>query len=76
MEQSKFLSLNWGDILKGLIMAVGTPALLIVQQSIASGEFVFNWKQIGMVAIAGGVGYLIKNFLSSPSSTSDSPVAK
>jgi len=76
MEQSKFLSLNWGDVLKGLIMAVGTPALLIIQQAIANGQFVFNWRQIGMAAIAGGVAYLLKNFFTPPSKSSDSPVAK
>lgn len=76
MEQSKLFSLNYGDILKGLIMAVGTPVLLIIQQSIANGEVTFNWKQIGMAAIAGGVAYLLKNFFTPPVTKSDSPVAK
>jgi len=63
MKQSPLFTLNWNDALKGLIMAVGTPALFIIQQAIANGQFIFNWKQIGMAALAGGVAYLIKNFL-------------
>jgi len=76
MEQSKLFSLNYADILKGLLMAVITPVLVIIQQSIANGEMTFNWKAIGMAAIAGGVGYLLKNFFTPGSKTSDSPVAK
>lgn len=76
MEQSKFLSLNYGDLLKGLIMAIGTPALLIIQQAIENGQFVFNWKQIGMAAIAGGAAYLLKNFFTPSATKSDSPIAK
>lgn len=49
------------DLLRGLLMAVLTPVLVIVQQSIEGGELVFNWKAIGIAAVAGGVAYLIKN---------------
>jgi len=62
MKKSPIYSLNWNDALKGLLMAVGTPAILIIQQTIANGALTFNWKQVGMAAIAGGVAYLIKNF--------------
>ena len=60
---SKQFSLKWRDILRGLIMAVLTPAIVIAQQSIESGVFVFNWKQIAMAAIGGGLAYILKNFL-------------
>lgn len=63
---SKFLSLNGKDILKGLLMAVLTPVVLIIQQSLEAGNLTFNWKQIGMAAIAGGLAYLVKNFFSTP----------
>jgi len=59
---SKQFSINWKDIIRGLLMAVLTPVILIIQQSISAGEFTFNWKQIGMAAIAGGFAYLVKNF--------------
>ena len=63
---SKFLSLNGKDILKGILMAVLTPAVLIIQQSLEASNLTFNWKQIGMAAIAGGLAYLMKNFFSTP----------
>lgn len=60
---SEQFSLKWRDIVRGFILAVLTPALLIVQQSLDAGSLTFNWHQIGMAAIAGGGAYLIKNFL-------------
>jgi hypothetical protein len=66
MNQSNFLSLNWRDFLRGLAMAVLTPVVLIIQQSLEAGNLVFNWKAIGMAAIAGGVAYLVKNLLTKP----------
>lgn len=62
MENSGFMSLNWNDFGKGLLMAVLTPVLFLVQQSVDAGTLVFNWKALGIAAVAGGVGYLIKNF--------------
>jgi len=62
METSKFLRLNWQDLGKGLIMAILTPVVVIVQQSIEAGNFVFDWKSIGFAAIGGGFAYLVKNF--------------
>lgn len=62
MKQSPLFTLNWNDALKGLLMAVITPALFLIQQALENGQFTFNWKQIGMAAIAGGVAYLTKNF--------------
>ena len=62
MENSAFLSLNWADFGKGLLMAVLTPVLVLVQQSVDAGSFVFNGKALAIAAVAGGVGYLIKNF--------------
>jgi hypothetical protein len=62
MKQSNFLSLNWLDLGKGLIMSVLTPVIVVIQQSLESGELTLNWKTIGLAAISGGVAYLVKNF--------------
>lgn len=59
---SKQFNLKLRDWLKGLLMAVLTPAILIVQQSLEAGIWVFNWQTIGMAAVAGGMAYLVKNF--------------
>lgn len=58
---SKRFTLGWRDILKGLIMAIITPALVVAQQSLDKGDFTFNWKYVAMASMAGGVAYLIKN---------------
>lgn len=53
--------LGANDFLKGLALAGIIPVLLVVQQSIAAGSLVFNWQAISMAAVAGFVGYLLKN---------------
>jgi len=67
MNQSDFLKLNWADFGKGLIIAVLTPVLVVIQESVSAGTLTFNWSAIGISAIAGGVAYLIKNFFTVPS---------
>ena len=62
MKKSKFLSLNWLDIGKGLVMAILTPVVVIVQQTISTGVLTFDWEIIGIAAISGGFAYLVKNF--------------
>ena len=63
-QVNKQFGINFSDILKGLVMAVLTPAAFVVQQSIQLGSLVFDWKTIGMAAVGGGLAYLVKNFLS------------
>lgn len=65
MKTSNFLSLNWLDLGKGLLMAVLTPVVVIVQQSLEAGVFTLDWKSIGLAAVGGGVAYLVKNFFTS-----------
>ena len=60
---SKQGSLAGRDLIRGLVMAVLTPAILILQQSLEAGVLVFNWQSIGMASIAGGLAYLVKNIL-------------
>lgn len=63
MKTSKFLKLDFADILKGLLMAILTPAVVIIQQSLELGIFTFEWKSIITASIGGGLAYLLKNFL-------------
>lgn len=60
--ESKQFSLNLRDVARGLIMAVLTPVIVIIQNSIAGGELTLDWKNIGIAAIAGALAYLSKNF--------------
>lgn len=63
MTKSNYFSLNGKDLIKGLVIAILTPALLIIQQSLDAGIWTFNWKQIAMASVAGLVSYLMKNLL-------------
>ena len=61
MKQSNFFSLNMRDALRGFVIAVLTPIIVIAQQSLESGVFTFNWKISLTAGIAGGLAYLTKN---------------
>lgn len=62
MEQSNLFSLNWRDFFNGLIMAILTPVVYIVQASLDAGTITFNWTGIGIAALSGAVAYIVKNF--------------
>lgn len=59
--EKKQFTLQGRDWLKGLLMAVLTPAIVIIQQTISAGQLTFDWQTIGMAALAGGLAYLSKN---------------
>ena len=65
-RRSKKFALDHIDFLRGLLMAALSPALVLFQQSIDAGQIVINWKLLAMAGVAGGVGYLIKNFFTDP----------
>jgi hypothetical protein len=54
-------NLNWADFAKGLIMAVLTPVVAIIVQSLNNGSLTFDWKVIGIAAASGGLAYIVKN---------------
>lgn len=66
-RNSKLFSLNIADISRGLLIAVLTPVFTTVLQSLNSGSIVLNFKSIGVSALAGGMAYILKNFLSNSS---------
>lgn len=51
---------DWG---RGLVIAIMTAPLTIIYQSLMATPvtLVFDWKAIAGGAIAGGVGYILKN---------------
>jgi len=75
MKTSNLYSIDYRDILKGLLIAILTPALFLVQQTIETGKLTFDWQQIGMAAVGGGVAYIIKNFFTASTikTVADSP---
>ncbi len=66
---SKKGSLQWRDVIRGVLMAAMTSALVIVQQSVESGSLNLNWHSIAMAAVGGGVAYILKNWLIEPAKT-------
>jgi len=60
---STFLSLNFRDLLKALIIAILTPVIPIIQNSLSAGVLTFDWKNIAIAAAGGAFAYLVKNFL-------------
>lgn len=72
MNTDKMFSLNWGDVGKGLVMAVlGGVALPVLAALQTPGFDILhaNWSAVASLALNGGIaafaGYLIKNFFSS-----------
>lgn len=63
---SKQFTLQWRDVIRGVVIAALTSALVVIQQSIDAGNIEFNWKSIGTAAIGGGVAYILKNWLLEP----------
>jgi hypothetical protein len=58
-----FLKLNLNDWQKALIVAILTSPITLIYNSLQSGVFDFDWKKILAAALTGGIGYLLKNFL-------------
>ena len=64
---SKFLSLNWMDLLKGLLIAVIGAMLTGIYQGIHARTLTFTWtffQPIVLTGIDAAFAYLLKNFLS------------
>ena len=59
--KSKFLSLNWHDLKKGLLIAVLTPVLVELQSVFATGTFGVDVIQLAAISASGLVAYLLKN---------------
>ena len=67
MKTSNLYTLDFKDLLKGLIVAIGSAVVTTIQTSLQSGSLNFNWQLIGTVALGAGIAYLGKNFFTSAS---------
>ena len=70
---SNQFTVNAKDILKGLLVAVITPVFTIIMGSLNAGSLTFDWKAIGITAMAAGLAYIIKNFFAPPEIIVDAP---
>lgn len=60
---SNLWKIKLGDFGRGLVIAIIAMPLQIIYESVTATPMVltFNWRAMLGAAIAGGVGYLIKN---------------
>ena len=63
---AKMFSLNWRDVVVGLLLAVAGSVLVTIQGALQSGA-VIDWALVLKVAEATFVSYLVKNFFSDES---------
>ncbi|HVW98173.1 MAG TPA: hypothetical protein VHA56_19535 [Mucilaginibacter sp.] len=70
MQTSSLFSLNFKDLVKGLLVAVGGAVIAAIQSSIASGAVNIDWRETGSVALAAGLSYLTKNFFTAAKNVS------
>ena len=62
--RSSFLTINWRDTLKGLLLAVITAVLTFAYEALQSGTLFTKeaLKAMGLVALSAFMAYIIKNF--------------
>jgi hypothetical protein len=76
---SKPFSLNYKDIVKGLVVAVIAAALGILQHGLTAHGLDFqayDWAGILNVVIGAAVAYLVKNFISDTNGHVLTPLGK
>lgn len=66
--ENKQGTLNWRDLVKGLVIAVITPVFTIIVESLQNDDLTINLKSIGTVALVALLSYLSKN-LGDPTQT-------
>lgn len=59
--KSELLTLNWRDLLNGLIVSVLTTVLPVLSDMVNLWEF--NWQTIAKLSISAFIGYILKNLL-------------
>ncbi|HEY8780716.1 MAG TPA: hypothetical protein VIM16_03805 [Mucilaginibacter sp.] len=62
METSPLFTLDFKDLGKGLLVAIGGAVIAAIETSFQAGSLTFDWKAIGGIALAAGLSYLGKNF--------------
>jgi len=64
---TKLWTIKMSDWQRGLMVAILTTPLTIIYDSVTAGNLTFDWKKITGAAIAGGLGYILKNLLTGQS---------
>ena len=62
---SEIFTLNVRDGIKGVAVAVLSAVITLVLEILQNG-LAIDWKAVGITALIAGLGYIAKNFLSTP----------
>lgn len=60
---TKLWAVKMSDWERSLVVAILTSPFTIVYDSLSVGSLTFDWKKVVAAALAGGVGYILKNLL-------------
>lgn len=63
MKTSKLFTLNWQDLLNGLLTAVAASVVSVVTAMVNNGDFNITFAAVWHGALVGGLGYLSRKFL-------------
>lgn len=63
----ELFTLQSNDWQKGLITAILSAIFGLLYQQLTDGFGAFDWKQLLLVGILGGLGYITKNFFTNSS---------
>ena len=59
---SEQYTIGWKDGLRSLLIAVVTPVIDVIIQSLNEGSLTFDWKRIAVTGLSAGLAYLAKNY--------------
>lgn len=60
---TKLWTVKMSDWQRGLVVAILTTPFTIILDSVNAGSLTWDWKKVLAAAIAGGLGYILKNLL-------------
>ena len=63
VQTNKQYTINYRDLLRGLLITVGTAVGTAILDALNAGGLSLDWKQIGLIALTAGISYILKNFL-------------
>lgn len=68
--------LSWKDFFKGLLLAVLTPVVFALEQSLDAGDVVINWHHIWKIALGSFLVYICKNYMTDDVKAAEKTLAK
>ena len=60
---SEIFTVGVKDFIRGIIVATVSGVIMYIYGAVNSGTLSIDWHQVGIVALASGLGYIVKNYL-------------